>query len=151
MAQPARKRTRTRGATPLRDMLTARWDHQMQYWRIPGHLYPYELALKAGSDLVVSSGRIAAALRHAGQPADRFDGGGALTDGPDAYKTWLWGADDSLTLIEDHHVAEMDQREFDELVEGLGTERTLAWDADDPQAAVAAYAALTAAIRARTG
>lgn len=38
---------------------------------------------------------------------------------------------------------------FDELVEGLGTSRTLAWDADDPQAVVAAYAALTAAIRAK--
>jgi hypothetical protein len=54
----------------------------------------------------------------------------------------------ALTLIEDHDVAEMGQREFDELVEGLGTSRTLAWDADDPQAAVAAYAALTPAIRA---
>jgi hypothetical protein len=147
MRRPA---SRAEGAL-LRELLTARWDHQMQYWRIEGHMYPYELALKAGSDLVVSSARIADALRHAGQPADRFDGGGALTAGPDAFKTWLLGADDTLTEIRDEHVADMEQREFDELVEGLGTSRTLAWDADDPQAAVVAYAALTAAIRAKIG
>jgi hypothetical protein len=54
------------------------------------------------------------------------------------------GADDTLTEIRDDHVADLEQREFDELVEGLGT-------SDDPQAAVAAYAALTAAIRAAMG
>jgi hypothetical protein len=146
MAQPARKRTRDRGATPLRHPLIALWDHRMRRWRIEGHIYPVETFLKSGADLVVSSGRLADALRHAGQPADRFDDGGV-----DAGLVWLLGADDTLTLIRDEHLAEMEQREFDELVEGLGTSRTLAWDADDPQAAVAAYAALTAAIRAKMG
>jgi hypothetical protein len=83
-------------------------------------------------------------------PCERFDAS-PLHAGPDAHKAWLLGADDSLTEIRDEHVAEMEQREFDELVEGLGTSRTLAWDADDPQAAVTAYAALTAAIKARIG
>jgi hypothetical protein len=95
---------------------------------------------------VVSSGRLAGALLHAGQPCQRF-----ADDGADADKAWLLGADDTLTEIRDEHVADLEQREFDELVEGLGTSRTLAWDADDPQAAVAAYAALTAAIRAKMG
>jgi hypothetical protein len=143
--------SRSRDGAPLRDMLIADWDHSMEHCRIPDHAYPYEIALRSGGDVVVSSGRIADALRHAGQPCDRFDGGGVIVAGPDAFKVWLLGADDALSLIEDHHVAELGQREFDELVEGLGTSRTLAWDADDPQAAVAAYAALTAAIRAAMG
>ncbi len=143
--------TRSRaGETPLRDMLTARWDHSMQHWRIPGHLYPFEQALKSGGDVVVSSARLAGALQHAGQPYERFDHS-PLGAGPDADKAWLLGADDRLTEIRDEHVAELEQREFDELVDGLGTSRTLAFDADDPQAAVAVYAALTAAIRAKIG
>jgi hypothetical protein len=131
-------------------MLAAQWDDRMTYWRIPDHLYPYEQALKGGVDVVVSSARLAAALEHAGQPADRFDET-PLVAGPDAGKAWLLAADDTLSEIGDELVAELEQRVFDELVEGLGTSRTLAWDADDPRAAVAAYAALTAAIRARMG
>ena len=138
------------GATPLRNILTARWDHRMARWRIPGHPYPYEEFLKSGADVVVSSGRLADALQHAGQPCERFDDS-PLHAGPDADKAWLLGADDTLTEIRDEHVADLGQREFDELVAGLGTSRTLAWDADDPQAAVAAYAASTAAIRAAMG
>jgi hypothetical protein len=72
----------------------------MLRWRAEGRLYPYEIALKSGADVVVSSCRLADALRHAGRPADRFDDGG-----PDADKVWLLGVDDKLTLIEDHHVA----------------------------------------------
>ncbi|HME16653.1 MAG TPA: hypothetical protein VKG83_14630 [Mycobacterium sp.] len=140
---PTRRRA---GATPLRDLLVAHWDHKMTYWRIEGHPYPFEQALKSGADVVVDAGRLADALAHAGQAADRFDNGGA-----DAGRVWLLGADDTLTLIDDRHVADLGQREFDELVAGLGTSRTLAWDADDPQAAVAAYAALTAAIRVAMG
>jgi hypothetical protein len=134
-------------------MLTARWDHRMTQWRIPDHVYPFEIALRSGADVVVSSERLADALRHASQPADadRFDGGGAIVAGANAGRVWLLGADDALSLIEDHHIAELDQRQFDELVDGLGTSRTLAWRADDPQAAVVAYAALTAEIRAAIG
>jgi hypothetical protein len=58
---------------------------------------------------------------------------------------------DAVDVLFDKIVADLEQREFDELVEGLGTSRRVAWDADDPQAAVAAYAALTAAIRAKMG
>jgi hypothetical protein len=142
--------SRRRAGAPLRDMLARRWDDRMARWRIPAHRYPYEEFLKSGVDVVVSSARLADALQHAGQPADRFDAG-PLSAGPDAHKTWVLGADDSLTEIRDEHVAELEQREFDELVEGLGTSRTLARDVDDPRAAVAAYAALTAAIRAKIG
>jgi hypothetical protein len=46
---------------------------------IEGHIYPFEQALKSGGDVVVSSGRLAAALEHAGQPADRFDDGAPPT------------------------------------------------------------------------
>lgn len=142
--------TSRRGVTPLRDMLLRRWDDRMARWRIPGHRYPHEEFLKAGADVVVSSARLADALEYAGQPFERFDAS-PLGAGPDAHKAWLKGADDTLTEIRDEHVADLEQREFDELVEGLGTSRTLAWDADDPRAAVAAYAALTAAIRAKMG
>jgi hypothetical protein len=142
MPQPVRRRARRRGATQLRDMLIAQWDNTMRQWRIPDHLYPYEQALKAGADVVVTSGRLARALTHAGLPADRFD-----DDGPDAGKPWLLGADDTLTEIRDEHVAEMEQREFDELVEGLGPSRTLAGN-DDPRGAVERHAGWTAAIRA---
>jgi hypothetical protein len=96
MPQPVRRRARRRGATQLRDMLIAQWDRTMIRWRIPGHLYPYEEALKAGADVVVTSGRLARALTHAGLPADRFDDGG-----PDTGKPWLLGADDTLTEIRD--------------------------------------------------
>jgi hypothetical protein len=123
----------------------------MERWRIEGHLYPFEQALKSGADVVVSSARLADALEYAGQPCERFDASPLGGAGPDADKAWLLGADDTLTEIRDEHVADMEQREFDELVEGLGTSRTLAWDADDPQAAVAAYAVLTAAISAAMG
>jgi hypothetical protein len=115
----------------------------MQHWRIEGHLYPFEEALKAGGDVVVSSGRLDGALEHAAMPADRFDAGG-----PDAAMPWLLGADDTLTEIRDEHVAEMEQRDFDELVEGLGPSRTVAGDAYDPVAAVERHAVWTAAIRA---
>jgi hypothetical protein len=137
---PARRRA---AATPLRDMLVRRWDHQMQRWRIEGHPYPYEEFLKSGSDVVVSSGRLAAALEHAGLPADRFDDGG-----PDAGKPWLLGADDTLTEIRDEHVADMEQRDFDELVEGHGPQRWRVGDAYDPAAAVERHAEWTAAIEA---
>jgi hypothetical protein len=139
-----------RGATPVRDMLVRRWDDRMARWRIPGHPYPYEIALKAGGDVVVSSVRLADALTHAGQPADRFDAS-PLHAGPDAHKAWLLGADDSLTEIRDEHVAEMAQADFDALVEGLGASRWRDGDAYDPCAAVERHAAWTAAIRARIG
>jgi hypothetical protein len=128
----------------LRDMLIAHWDHTMQWWRIPGHLYPNEQALKAGADVVVTSGRLARALAHAGLPADRFDDGG-----PDAGKPWLLGADDTLTAIRDDHVAGMGQADFDELVAGTG----LRWQVDDAYeaAALGRHAAWTAAIRASIG
>jgi hypothetical protein len=111
---------------------------------------PLRASVEAGADVVVSSGRLAGVLRHAGRPCERFDDR-PFGVGPNADKAWLLGADDTLTEIRDEHVADWEQREFDELVEGLGTSRTLAWDADDPQAAVAAYAALTATIRAKMG
>jgi hypothetical protein len=151
MPKPDRSRPRAgRGATPLRGMLVRRWDDRMARWRIEDHTYPYEEFLKVGADVVVSSARLADALEYAGQPCERFDEG-PLHAGCDAGKAWLLGADDTLTEIRDEHVAELEQREFDELVEGLGTSRTLAWDVDDPRAAVAVYAALTAAIRAKIG
>ena len=140
---PSRSRA---GATPLRNMLIARRDRDMERWRIPGHVYPYEIALKSGADVVVSSGRLAAALAHAGQPADRFDDGG-----PDADKVWLLGADDRLTEIRDEHVAEMTQADFDELVDGTGRLRRRVGDAYEPQAAVERHRAWTAAIRAAMG
>jgi hypothetical protein len=75
----------SRRAGRWRDLLTTLWDHRMQHWRIEGHVYPFEEALKAGGDVVVSSGRLAAALEHAGQRADRFDDGG-----PDAASRGCW-------------------------------------------------------------
>src|ERR1700761_2110366 len=146
MPKPDGAPRRRRGATPLRDMLVRHWDHRMQRGRIEGHLYPYELALKSGGDVVVSGGRLADALRHAGQADDRFD-----DDGADADKVWLLGGDDSLTEIRDVHVAAMDQRDFDALVDGTGPLRRRAGDAHDPHAAVAQHAAWTAAIRAAMG
>jgi hypothetical protein len=146
MPKPDGAPRRRRGATPLRDMLVAHWDYRMERWRIEGHLYPYEIALKSGDDVVVSSGRLADALRHAGQAADRFD-----DDLADAGKVWLLGADDSLTEIRDEHVAAMDQRDFDALVDGTGPLRRRVGDIRDPHAAVAQHAAWTAAIRARIG
>jgi hypothetical protein len=116
----------------------------MQHWRIPGHLYPFEEFLKAGGDVVVSSGRLAAALEHAGHVADRFDDGG-----PDAGKPWLLGADDTLTEIRDEHISDMEQADFDELVRGTGPFGYEAGDAYDPAAAVERHAAWTAEIRAR--
>jgi hypothetical protein len=99
--------------------------------------------LRSGGDVVISSGKLAAALELAGLPADRFDDGGV-----DAGRAWLLGADDSLTLIEDHHVADMQQRDFDELVRGTGPFEYQVGDAYDPQAAVEQHRAWTAAIRA---
>jgi len=75
-----------------------------------------------------------------------FDDGG-----PDAGKVWLLGADDTLTLIEDRHVAEMAQCDFDELVDGTGPLRHRVGDAYDPWAAVERHRAWTVAIRARIG
>jgi hypothetical protein len=135
------------GATPLRDMLIRHQDHRMLRWRIEGHLYPYEVALKSGGDVVVSSGRLADALAHAGLQADRFDDGG-----PDAGKVWLLGgADDTLTLIEDRHVADMAQADFDALVDGIGPLSYQVGDAYSPAAAVEQHRAWTAAIRAAMG
>jgi hypothetical protein len=145
MPKPDGAPRRRRGAM-LRGMLVRQWDDRMQRWRIEGHVYPYEIALKSGGDVVVSSGRVADALRHAGLGADRFD-----DDGADAGKVWLLGADDSLTEIRDEHVAAMDQRDFDALVDGTGPLRRRAGDAHDPHAAVAQHAAWTAAIRAAMG
>jgi hypothetical protein len=119
------------GATPLRDALIARHEHDMERWRIQGHVYPCEEFLKSGCDVVVSSKRLARALAHAGEAADRFD-----YDGPDADKVWLLGADDRLTEIRDEHVAEMAQADFDELVEGIGPLRRRVGDVCDPHAAV---------------
>jgi hypothetical protein len=59
------------------------------------------------------------------------------------------GADDSLTLIEDQHVAEMDQRDFDQLVARTGLLRYRVGDTYDPHAAVERHASWTAEIRAR--
>jgi hypothetical protein len=134
------KRTR-RKVADWRGLLIAQRDDFMQHWRIPGHLYPFEEFLKAGGDVVVSSGRLAAALEHAGHAAGRFDDGGA-----DAGKPWLLGADDTLTEIRDEHVADMEQSDFDELVTGTG----LRWRLDDAYeaAAVERHRAWTAAIRA---
>ena len=147
MPKSDRARSRVgRGATPLRDLLVAHWDHKMVRWRIDGHRYPYEQALKSGADVVVDAGRLADALRHAGQAADRFEDGG-----PDAGRVWLLGADDVLSLIEDHHVAETDQADFDELLAGTGPLRHRVGDAYDPAAAVAQHAAWTATIRTRIG
>ena len=137
-----RARERADGAV-LRELLIRHWDHRMQRWRISGHVYPFEQALKAGADVVVSSGRLAGALEHTGLRVDRFG-----DYGPDAGKAWLLGADDKLTLIEDHHVAEMDQRDFDELVEGHGPQLWRVGDAYDPAAAVEQHATWTAAIQA---
>ena len=144
MPQPAWRRACRRGATQLRDMLIAQWDNTMRQWRIPGHLYPYEQALKAGADLVVTSGRLARALTHAGLPADRFGDGGT-----DAGKPWLLGADDTLTEIRDEHVAEMEQRDWDELVEGCGPLRYQVGHAYDPVAAVEQHRVWTRVIVAR--
>jgi hypothetical protein len=115
----------------------------MQYWRVSGHLYPQEEFLRAGADVVVSSGKLAAALEHAGYPADRFDDGA-----PDGGKPWLLGADGRLTQIRYEHVADMLQRDFDELVGGSGPFGYQAGDAYDPAAAVEQHRAWTAAIRA---
>jgi hypothetical protein len=145
MPKPDRAPRKHRGATPLRDLLTAHWDAKMAHWRIPDHLYPYEQALKSGGDVVVSSGRLADAIEHAGQPAGRF------ADGADAGRVWLLGADDRLTLIEDHHVADWEQADFDELVRGTGPLQYRVGDAYDPHAGVQRHAAWTAAIRARIG
>ncbi|MCW2651244.1 MAG: hypothetical protein JWR32_2220 [Mycobacterium sp.] len=134
------KRAR-RKVAEWRGLLIAKHDDFMQHWRIKGHRYPFEEFLKSGADVVVSSGQLAAALEHAGYPCDRFDDGG-----PDAGRAWLLGADDSLTVIEDHHVAEMEQRDFDELVDGTG----LRWRVDDAYAAAAVgrHAEWTRQIRA---
>jgi hypothetical protein len=134
------------GATPLRDALIARRDRDMERWRIQGHVYPYEELLKSGCDVVVSSERLARALAHAGQAADRFD-----YDGPDADKAWLLGADDRLTEIRDEHVAKMAQADFDELVDGTGPLRRRVGDTYDPHAAVERHRAWTAEIRAAMG
>jgi hypothetical protein len=134
------KRTR-RKVADWRGLLIGLWDHRMAYWRISGHLYPQEQALRSGADVVISSRELAAALEHAGHGADRFDDGG-----PDAGKPWILGADDTLTEIRDEHVADMEQADFDELVDGTG----LRWRVDDAYeaAAVGRHAAWTAAIRA---
>jgi hypothetical protein len=146
MPKPGTPTRRRAGTTPLRDLLVAHWDHKMTYWRIEGHPYPFEQALKSGADVVVDSARLADALAHAGQAADRFDDGGG-----DAGRVWLLGADDMLTLIEDRHVEAMPQADFDELIDGTGPLRYRVGDAYDPVAAVARHAAWTAAIRAAMG
>jgi hypothetical protein len=128
----------------LRAMLISRWDETMQRWRIPGHPYGLEQALKSGADVVVTSGRLAAALELAGLPCDRFD-----TGGPDSCKPWLLGADDTLSEIRDEHVADMAQEDFDELVEGRGPSKTLAGSSYDPQAVVEKHRDWTAAIRGK--
>ena len=130
-------RTRRRVAD-WRGLLVRDWDHRMQRWRIQGHLYPFEEFLRSGADVVVGSGRLADALAHAGLHEGRFG-----HDGPDADRVWLLGADDTLALIEDHHVADMEQREFDALVEGLGASRWRCGGAYDPAAAVERHAEWT--------
>jgi hypothetical protein len=116
------------------------WDHRMTYWRISGHLYPQEVALRSGGDVVVCTATLASALERAGRSSDQFD--------DDDRRVWLLGADDSLTLVEDHHVADMEQADFDELVEGRGPLSYQVGDAYDPAAAVERHAEWTAAIRA---
>jgi hypothetical protein len=61
------------------------------------------------------------------------------------------GTDGALTLIEDHHVAEMDQSDIDELVDGTGPFEYQARDSYNPQAAVEQHRAWTAAIRSSIG
>lgn len=142
--------TSHRGATPLRDMLIARWDNGMARWRIPGHVYPLSTPSRSSRSPVAMLWSAASGWpTPAGPPASRVSGSttGPSTPAPDAGKTWLLGADDTLTLIEDHHVAEFEQRDFDELVEGLGPSRTLAGDADDSWGAVELHAAWTRGIR----
>ncbi len=67
-------------------------------------------------------------------------------------RVWLLGADDSLTLIRDEHVADMDQADFDELVRGTGLRSGhRVCDTYDSHAAVERHRAWTAAIRAAMG
>lgn len=146
MPKPYRAPRCRAGATPVRDALVALWDHRMRYWRIDGHVYPQEQFLQTGADVLITSGRLADALAHAGQPTERFDDAG-----PDADKVWLLGADDTLTEIRDEHVEAMPQADFDELVDGTGPLRHRVGGAYNPQAAVERHRALTAAIRARIG
>src|SRR5579875_1950251 len=146
---PKVERGRPRGgrsATPLRDVLIAHWHHKMARWRIDGHLYPHEQALRSDGDVVVDSARLADALEHAGKDAGRFTYAGA-----DAGRVWLLGADDPLSLIEDRHVADMAQADFDELVDVTGPLRYRVGDSYDPGAAMAGHTVWTAEIRAAIG
>jgi hypothetical protein len=120
------RRVQRRRCSWWRELLIARRGRDMERWRIPAHVYPYEEFLNSSADVVVTRDRLAQALAHAGQVADRFDDGG-----PDAGKVWLLGADDTLTLIEDRHVAEMAQCDVDDLVDGTGPLRYQVGDAYD--------------------
>jgi hypothetical protein len=64
-------------------------------------------------------------------------------------RTFVLGGDDRLNVIEDHHVDDMDQEEFDELVAGRGRLGVNA--EDDQESAVARYSAWIAEIRAKIG
>jgi hypothetical protein len=77
----------------------------MTRWRIPGHVYAYEEALKAGRPVVVTSTRLLSAFMIAGLPANRFGFGGVdyekqfLLDG-DGLSEWH-GPEDGQVLIDE--------------------------------------------------
>ncbi len=62
--------------TGIRALLIAEWDHSMRRWRVPGHVYVYEEALKSGRPVVVSAARVMKAFMHADMPGDRWGWGG---------------------------------------------------------------------------
>jgi hypothetical protein len=70
-------------------------------------------ALSAGRDVAVSGWAIADALRHVGRDPGRFG-----DEAADACRTFVLGGDDRLNVIEDRHVEDMDQEDFDELIAG---------------------------------
>ncbi|WP_155946648.1 hypothetical protein [Mycobacterium sp. URHD0025] len=64
------------GISGIRALLVAEWDQGMKRWRIPGHIYEYEEALKGGRPVVISTDRLLSAFTLAGLPANRFGFGG---------------------------------------------------------------------------
>ena len=101
-----RKRTGAlRNADGLRELLVAEWEASMARWRIPGHVYAYEEALKAGRPVVVTSTRLLSAFMFAGLPANRFGFGGVdyekqfLLDG-DELSEWHGPADGQVPIDE---------------------------------------------------
>ncbi|BCQ07718.1 hypothetical protein JMUB5695_01139 [Mycobacterium heckeshornense] len=60
----------------LRELLIAGHEPSWQRWRIPGRACDFELDLKAGRPVVVSSAQLLAALMRAGLPHREFALGG---------------------------------------------------------------------------